>query len=252
MSYNSNLKYGLQLPKSKLPAVKAFEEEDDDQDDDEDQAQQQQQSKTGPINYLKQKVNTQVGKQYEDALLEDPTAFEYDSVFDQMKKQQQQKSKSGLMSSNNGDNKPKSKYIGKLLAESEKKKKDFERLKERQIQKEREAEGDQFKDKETFVTQAYKDKLAKEKAEREKEEKQDQEDDVTKKKDLSTFHRNLYKSNINQDQDLDNSNQQQKEKEKEKEKEDEKRYQRRNTEKSIAEARERYLLRKKQREQLQT
>lgn len=51
------------------------------------------------------------------------------------------------------------KYIQKLLLHAEKRKIEHERRLERQIQKEREAEGDEFADKESFVTSAYKKKL---------------------------------------------------------------------------------------------
>lgn len=62
------------------------------------------------------------------------------------------------------------KYIGNLLKAAEKRKLDNERRVERQVQKEREKEGDEFADKEQFVTAAYKQKLL-ERQQQEEEEK---------------------------------------------------------------------------------
>ena len=52
-------------------------------------------------------------------------------------------------------------------------KKDYERREESKIQREREAEGEQFKDKEAFVTSAYKKKIQEQEEERERELKQE-------------------------------------------------------------------------------
>ena len=50
-------------------------------------------------------------------------------------------------------------YIQSLLKNAERRKLENERRNERVIQKERAAEGDQYRDKETFVTSAYRKKL---------------------------------------------------------------------------------------------
>jgi len=54
----------------------------------------------------------------------------------------------------------KPKYIENLLRTAELRKVELERRTERKVQKERETEGDQFNDKESFVTPAYRAKLA--------------------------------------------------------------------------------------------
>lgn len=51
------------------------------------------------------------------------------------------------------------KYINQLLRSAEQRKLEMERRTERKIQKERENEGDEFKDKESFITPAYQAKL---------------------------------------------------------------------------------------------
>lgn len=59
------------------------------------------------------------------------------------------------------------------MATADKRKKENERRLARQIQKDREAEGDEFADKEVFVTAAYKKKLEEMKIAEEEEKRQD-------------------------------------------------------------------------------
>ena len=64
------------------------------------------------------------------------------------------------------------------------------------MQKEREAEGEMFADKESFVTSAYRAKMeemAKEEEEEERKARIESALDVTKQKDLSGFYRHLYR-----------------------------------------------------------
>lgn len=71
----------------------------------------------------------------EKAFEEDPTVFQYDEIYDEMDK----KRKESKLARKDIDKKPK--YINKLLAAADKRKKENERRIERQVQKEREAEG---------------------------------------------------------------------------------------------------------------
>lgn len=97
-------------------------------------------------------------------------------------------------------------YIEKLLVQAEKRKIEYERRNERLIQKEREAEGNEFQDKEAFVTSSYKKKL-------EELKKLDEEDlklsliedinDVTKQRDMGSFYRHLYKKELCKDENDD-------------------------------------------------
>jgi len=57
------------------------------------------------------------------------------------------------------------------MAAADKRKKENERRINRQVQKEREAEGDEFADKEVFVTASYKKKLEEMKAAEEEEKR---------------------------------------------------------------------------------
>ncbi|MCJ1316724.1 hypothetical protein MMC15_002045 [Xylographa vitiligo] len=78
----------------------------------------------------------------------DPSIYDYDSVYDSLH------AKPASSSSSGGPAGPK--YMGNLLAAAEVRKRDQLRAKEKMLAREREAEGDEFADKEKFVTGAYK------------------------------------------------------------------------------------------------
>ncbi|KAF8163328.1 coiled-coil domain-containing protein 55-domain containing protein [Crassisporium funariophilum] len=100
----------------------------------------------------------------------DETVFEYDEVWDKMQeaKAQQQAAKEVDASVR------KPKYIHKLLTSAATRKLDHLRAEEKMMQLEREAEGDQFMDKESFVTQAYKDQMEEVRKAEEEENKRDE------------------------------------------------------------------------------
>lgn len=132
----------------------------------------------------------------EDALKEDPTIFQYDEVYDEMSTTREEAKKAKSTECR------KSKYIDRLLVTAEKRKIEYETRIERKVQKEREAEGDKYKDKEVFVTAAYREKLeamkkAAEQAER--EEYLENIGDVRKQKDLSGFYRHMYEQKLGSD-----------------------------------------------------
>lgn len=131
-----------------------------------------------------------------DALKEDPTIFQYDEVYDEMSANREEAKKS-----KNTENRE-SKYISRLLVAADKRKIEYETRIERKVQKEREAEGDKYKDKEVFVTAAYREKLeemkkAEEAAQR--EEYLESIGDVRKQKDLSGFYRHFYEQKLGKD-----------------------------------------------------
>ncbi|KIY43430.1 hypothetical protein FISHEDRAFT_10959, partial [Fistulina hepatica ATCC 64428] len=100
----------------------------------------------------------------------DETVYEYDEVWDQIQEAKQRAKEVKELESK--ERKPK--YISGLLASAETRKLDHLRAEEKMMQREREAEGDEFRDKEAFVTQAYKDQMA-EVRRAEEEEKQREE-----------------------------------------------------------------------------
>lgn len=132
----------------------------------------------------------------EDALKEDPTIFQYDEVYDEMSANREEAKKAKSTECRQ------SKYINKLLISAEKRKVEYETRVERKVQKEREAEGDKYKDKEVFVTAAYREKLeAMKKAaeEAQREEYLENIGDVRKQKDLSGFYRHMYEQKLGSD-----------------------------------------------------
>lgn len=136
----------------------------------------------------------------EDALKEDPTIFQYDEVYDDISanREEAKKAKSTEVRQ--------AKYINKLLVAAEKRKAEYETRVERKVQKEREAEGDKYKDKEVFVTAAYRQKLeAMKKAaeEAQREEYLENIGDVRKQKDLSGFYRHMYEQKLGTDKHVE-------------------------------------------------
>ena len=79
----------------------------------------------------------------------DPSIYDYDGVFDALHAKP-------ASSTSAADVEKKPKYMGNLLAAAEVRKRDQLRAKEKMLAKEREMEGDEFADKEKFVTGAYK------------------------------------------------------------------------------------------------
>ncbi|KAL2911842.1 hypothetical protein HK105_208692 [Polyrhizophydium stewartii] len=97
------------------------------------------------------------------ALAQDPTLFDYDRAHDVLKEAElarQQKRDGDGDGGGGGDGggdgrRKKARYVEALLRAAEKRKIELERAEERKVQRERELEGEQFGDKEMFVTEAY-------------------------------------------------------------------------------------------------
>ncbi|CAB3239944.1 unnamed protein product [Arctia plantaginis] len=135
----------------------------------------------------------------EKAILEDPTVYQYDEIYDDMTSKKEK-----IKLKNKEEKAPQ--YIENLMKAANKRKIENERRIERQIQKEREKEGDEFKDKEVFVTSAYKKKLEEMRLEEEKEKREEYLEnigDVTKQKDLGGFYRHLYEQKLGKDEKND-------------------------------------------------
>ncbi len=79
----------------------------------------------------------------------DPNIYDYDGVYDSLHAKP-------ASATSTADIEKKPKYMGNLLAAAEVRKRDQLRAKEKMLAKEREMEGDEFADKEKFVTGAYK------------------------------------------------------------------------------------------------
>ncbi|KAG8488635.1 hypothetical protein CXB51_016580 [Gossypium anomalum] len=183
-------KYGLQLrvPPSQqkkpatrppLPPPRGFQE---DGDDDVEKEISRQASKN--------KALKEVEEQHKKALEEDPSVFDYDGVYDEMKEEVVRP-----RAQDREERKPK--YIHNLMKKAEQRKWEQEIVYERKLVKERSKEDHLYADKDKFVTSAYKRKLA-EQAKWMEEERlrqlREEKEDVTKKSDLSDFYFNLGKN----------------------------------------------------------
>ncbi|KAJ7439343.1 coiled-coil domain-containing protein 55-domain containing protein [Mycena latifolia] len=100
----------------------------------------------------------------------DKTVYEYDEVWDKMQESKLRQREAKELDSK--DRKPI--YIYDLLSSAATRRLDYLRAEEKMMQLEREAEGDEFLDKESFVTQAYKDQMARVRAAEEEEKKRDE------------------------------------------------------------------------------
>uniref|UniRef100_A0A8C2ZCN1 Nuclear speckle splicing regulatory protein 1 n=1 Tax=Cyclopterus lumpus TaxID=8103 RepID=A0A8C2ZCN1_CYCLU len=146
---------------------------------------------------VKKKTMKQTRLAMHKALEQDSTVYDYDGVYDDIQKQRLESNKKIL---GGADKKPK--YIHQLMRAVEDRKKEQERRDERKIQKEREEEGEEFADKEAYVTSAYKLKLQEQKEEQEREKRVDAMEaalDVKKQKDLSGFYRHLLNQTVGEE-----------------------------------------------------
>lgn len=139
---------------------------------------------------------------------QDPDIFKYDELYDitpkdrsrpqpQQTKKEEVDTPAGLVYTGKRgsvDAKPKAKYIDNLQKFALRREVEQEIVQERLLKKEREKEADKNEDEEIFVTGGYKKALEKRRKIEEELEKQDAIDtakDVTKKADLTDFHRIL-------------------------------------------------------------
>lgn len=141
----------------------------------------------------KNRMKKQTKLDMQKALDEDPTIYQYDEVYDDLERSK------GQSDSASKQKEKKSKYIQKLLKTAERRKKEQEHRIERMVQKEREAEGEMYADKESFVTSAYRAKLEEFKKMEEEEANMNRLEaigDVTKQQDMSGFYRHLYEQTV--------------------------------------------------------
>lgn len=118
----------------------------------------------------------------------DASVYDYDEVYDTFKAD---KNKNIATAEENAV----PKYMTNLLASAEVRKRDQLRAKEKALQKERDAEGDEFADKEKFVTGAYKQQQEELRQLEEEEKKREQEEDERRRKGggMTAFHKDLLK-----------------------------------------------------------
>ncbi|WVY93520.1 hypothetical protein V8G54_032608 [Vigna mungo] len=182
-------KYGLNLrpPKAKKQAPRPslatpFGFNDDDDNDVEREI---------ALQASKNKRLKEVEEQQKKALEEDPSVFDYDGVYDKMKAKETRP-----LTQDREERKPK--YIENLMKKAKEREQYREIVYEKKIAKERSKDDHIYADKDKFVTEAYRKKLAERERQMELErlrELQEERDDVTKKKDfLLDFYSNLDKN----------------------------------------------------------
>ncbi|XP_016968216.1 nuclear speckle splicing regulatory protein 1 [Drosophila biarmipes] len=192
--------YGLIIPGQQKkappkPAVKPaiFDESSASESDDDRNAPQLKPKTSGVASGPSLMERRVARRQQEKALAEDPTIFQYDELYDDMdsKREEAKQTKS--------QEPRKPKYIGRLMEHAERRKLEKELRIERQVQKDREAEGEMYKDKDTYVTAAYRKKLESIRQMQEQEQRDEYLEaigDVTKQKDLGGFYRHLYEQKM--------------------------------------------------------
>lgn len=132
--------------------------------------------------------STSVIEQQNAALAQDATVFDYDGIYDQLKAGDRARELARKQES--AERKPK--YIHALLEAAETRKRDRQIADEKRIEREREREGEEFKDKEQFITPAY--KAQKEAMRVAEEEDRKKEEALAKDKDgslMQGFYKNL-------------------------------------------------------------
>ncbi|KAF5470915.1 hypothetical protein F2P56_011402 [Juglans regia] len=185
LGYGLNLRLSAQQKKkqqsSKPPRPPPFGFNDEDEDNVEREISRQ---------ASKNKSLKDIEEQQKKALEEDPTVFDYDGVYDEMKQK-------AVLPRVQDQEERKSRYI-QLLKEKTKEREQYrEVVFERKIAKERSKDDHLYADKDKFVTGAYKRKLAEQAKwmeEERKRELREAKEDVTKKSDLSDFYFNLGKN----------------------------------------------------------
>lgn len=117
----------------------------------------------------------------------DPSIYDYDSFHNASLAAQRARKEEVAKSKHNGQD-----YMTDLMAAAEQRKKDQARAKDRLLQREREQEGDEFKDKDMFVTEAYKEHQAEvRKAEAEEEKRVEEQERKKRTAGMSAFHRSM-------------------------------------------------------------
>ncbi|KAJ1400164.1 hypothetical protein SESBI_29724 [Sesbania bispinosa] len=139
----------------------------------------------------KNKTLKEVEEQQKKALEEDPSVFDYDGVYDKMKEKVARP-----LIQDREERKPK--YIQNLIKKAKEREQYREIVYEKKIAKERSQDDHLYADKDKYITEAYRKKLAEREKQMELErlrELQEERDDVTKKKDfLLDFYANLDKN----------------------------------------------------------
>jgi hypothetical protein len=129
-----------------------------------------------------------IQEMHEKALKEDENVFDYDAVYDNIKKKE-------FLKKQEKDGHKKPKYMENLILSSQKRKQEFQKVRERELEKQRELEKELYGETEVFVTEAYKERMATLQKEKAKQrEIEEQEENATK--DMTGFYRVMMKQQL--------------------------------------------------------
>jgi coiled-coil domain-containing protein 55 len=122
----------------------------------------------------------------EEASKIDASIYDYDAAYETFNAQKERKKGDGAQGSG-------PKYMGSLLQSAEVRKRDQLRAREKLLQREREAEGDEFADKEKFVTGAYKKQQEENRKLEEEEKKREEAEEERRRKGggMTAFHKRM-------------------------------------------------------------
>ncbi|KAL2164537.1 hypothetical protein VTH06DRAFT_3754 [Thermothelomyces fergusii] len=116
-----------------------------------------------------------------EAAAADPSIYDYDAAYDSFKAAKAAAKKAaengGLGGEGEQDSKKRPRYFDALVGAAERRERDRQIAEERRLQREREAEGDAFADKERFVTEAYRRQQEENRRLREEERRREEEED---------------------------------------------------------------------------
>ncbi|GAA5826452.1 hypothetical protein JCM11251_002377 [Rhodosporidiobolus azoricus] len=181
MAGPAKLSFGLnkaalpRQPPKKQPGKSLFGQQDEDDDDAPLPPPSSTSARNQPRVSTASLTKAQKAKQKQELEL-DASVYEYDEVYDNMKAAEKVAVEKRKEEST--DRKPK--YINRLLETAEVRKQDRLRAEDKMIQREREREGDEFVDKDAFVTPSYL-KQQEELRKAEEEEKKREEAEAGKK-----------------------------------------------------------------------
>ncbi|CAG8552598.1 792_t:CDS:2, partial [Paraglomus occultum] len=133
-------------------------------------------------------VSKQDQEEYERALAEDRTAFMYDEVYDSMKAAE--KRELSLTHNVEQEREKANRELKDILLAASRRQREFLRIQERKAQRELEAEGEELRTTERFITSAYQAQLE-ELKQLEEEEKRLEQMDAQGQRNLTHFYRDL-------------------------------------------------------------
>ncbi|KAK5451799.1 hypothetical protein LTS15_008059 [Exophiala xenobiotica] len=187
--------YGAKKPTKPLRPLSGFGDDDEDAEPPKEEPKQYglQPAKRKPValgggteKYTNLSALRSAQLHNEEASKIDASVYDYDAAYDTFHTVKEKKS-----STDGQEAGPK--YMGSLLQSAEVRKRDQLRAREKLLQREREAEGDEFADKEKFVTGAYKKQQEETRRLEEEEKKREEAEEERRRKGggMTAFHKQM-------------------------------------------------------------